>query len=343
MLVFMDSFDHYATADLGMKWTTNSGTIGSSSPSPRTGVNRYAGHAAGLQKTNPNGSWASGVACFGYQFNTTPAAAHTFFSVRDSSTTHLSFVLNGSGTISVYRGTSGGTLLGTSASALSNVTWYHVRLKWTIHDSTGTVEVYVNGTKTGWIDLAGQDTRNAGNATWDNILVLSSGGGTTSYFDDFILLDSDTSDGANDLTDIEGTPIVGCVRPSTGDGTRADFTPSTGTDNGAMVDEAAPDGDTTHNESDTAGHIDTYNFPALGVTGTIHGIQVTNTARKTDAGTRTIAAAAYIGSTDYAGANANIDTAYAMYPQVWAENPATASPWQVSEIDAAEFGVKLVA
>lgn len=342
MLSFMDSFEHYVTADLMKKWSSMFGSVTiATTPAPPTGTNILrVPTATSIYKTNPNGARAGGVASFRYR-TTGLASNNGMCQIFDGATAHLTIRPNASGFIEVLRGTTGGTLIATSTNAIAQDTWYHVRVKWTIADSGGTVEIFVNGTKTNWIDFTG-DTRNAGNASWTFFLFYGSGGITT-YVKDFILIDDDTSDGTNDVVDIEGTPVVGCVFPSTGDGTRADFTPSSGTDNGAMVDETAQDGDTTYNESDTAGHIDTYNFPALGVTGTIHGIQVTSTVRKTDAGTRTIAAAAYLASTDYAGDNVNIDLTYFMYSQVWAENPGTASPWSVSEIDSGEFGITLVA
>jgi hypothetical protein len=262
--------------------------------------------------------------------------------IFSNATAHLTIYPNASGFIELRLGTTAGTIVATSTDSISADTWYHIKITWTIHDSTGSVEVFVNGTKTDWIDYSG-DTRNGTPSTWDRVSLYGSGG-ITSFFKDFILIDGDTStDPENVVTDVTGTPVVGCVWPETGDGTHADWTPSSGSDNGAMVDETNQDGDTTYNESTTAGHIDTFNFPALSVTGSILGVQITNTVRKTDAGSRTIAAAAYLSSSDYSGGNANIDQAYFMYSKVWAQNPDTSADWAIAEIDAGEFGINLIA
>lgn len=339
MLVFCDSFDHYATAEVAQKWTTNSsGTIGSSTPTPANGAGRLSIALSGnVSKTNPNGSFASGEVHFRIQKTTLPTSGAILL-INDSGTTHLSLGLNGSGIITAYRGNLT-TSLGSGSAVISTSTWHHIRVVWTINDSTGVIQVYVNGTLD--INLSSQDTRNGANATWNQVSLMA--GQTASFFDDFILLDSDTSDGTNDVTSITGTPKVGSKVASSGDGSNGDWTPSSASDNGAMVDEASADGDTTYNESSTAGHDDTYNFAALGETGTVHGVQVVNQIRKTDGGARTVAALARHSGTDYPGETQAAADNYVMHTHMFAENPGTSAAWNISDIDNAEFGVRLIA
>jgi len=341
MLIFADSFDHYDSAATTLKYDqVSSPTIGSSSPSPRTGVGRLqVGGGGFVQVNNPNGSRAAGEAHFGIQC---ASLAMGLCSVFDAGTAQWQLQTNSSGQIELYRGSFLGTLVATSTNTLATSTWYHIRVVWTVGNA-GSVTVYVNGSNTGWINFSG-DVQATGNATWNQFQLLSRA--NVVYYDDFVLLDDDTSDATNDVTAIVGTPVVGCVLPQTdaaAAGTHADFTPSTSTDHGALVDETPPDEDTTYNHSETPTDRDTYQFPALGGTGTIVGVQVNLYARKDDAGPRSISAVSRVGGTDFAGAAHAIDASYRYYRQVWRENPNTAAPWTVGEVDGAEFGLEVTA
>ena len=89
-----------------------------------------------------------------------------------------------------------------------------------------------------------------------------------------------------------------------------DFSPSTGTDNSALVDETAPsDEDATYVESSTNGDIDTYVMTDLsGVVGEVAGVMVTAEVRVTEADPRTIRLPVKSGSTTSEGSNQVIGT-----------------------------------
>lgn len=197
-----------------------------------------------------------------------------------------------------------------------------------VSDTVGTVTVSVNGSTTGWHSLTGQDTQNGGAA---QISAFGLGGmGGISQFDDVWMA-------ATNLGDCRVTPI----NASTGDGTLADFTPSSGTDNGAMVDETTPDGDTTYNSSTVAGNRDTYNFPASGITGTtVHGVKVMNYCKKQDAGTVSIKPVVRISGINYEGTEQFLPTTYSHVTQQYDVSPASLAAWTVAEIDGAEFGIR---
>ena len=142
--------------------------------------------------------------------------------------------------------------------------------------------------------------------------------------------------------DFLGQCRVVTLRPSTGNGSNTDFTCSTGSDHGALVDEAAPNDDTDYVSSGTVDHVDTWNFPAVGYTGTVKGVQLALSAKKTDSGTRAIAAVTRPVSTNRVHATTHyLSTGYLYWLSLWEVNPEDSAAWEVADVDGAEFGAKV--
>src|SRR5690606_6306285 len=69
-----------------------------------------------------------------------------FLQFRENATIHLTIRPNSDGALEVLRGAGTGTSLHTtSAGLLSLEQWYHVGVGVTVHDTTGTVRVLLNG------------------------------------------------------------------------------------------------------------------------------------------------------------------------------------------------------
>jgi len=251
----------------------------------------------------------------------------------------VSFQANPDGSISAYRGralgaTSGGTLLGSSAAGAipASNAWYFLEFSVTFHASTGTVEVFVNDVSV--LSLTGQNTISTANAYANAFGINGITNGV--YMDDIYLV---TGTGGTTTTRLGPGARFWPMVASAGDGTNAQFTPSTGTDNGAMVDDSTPDDDTTYNSSTTIGNKDTYNFAALGRTGDVKGVFIRNMCRS-DSGAAGVRNIARIGGTDYFSGAMALTTSYTLQVSIHELSPATSSPWTVSEIDGAEFGVE---
>lgn len=350
-LLFMDGFDHYATGDILEKWTQIIGTGGNAYAIGAYGRNSSNGlrvHSLNLAVAErPSITLAPGDASFyiGFAFmpepNLADLTANHIVQIGEGATAHVSLKLNTNGTLSVMRGTGGGTTLGTTAFALSENTYYYVEIGGSIHDTTGAVTVRVNGDPK--LTLTSVDTRNGATGVWDYVAiggldVVTNGDEAYWRFDDLYVCDGTGSAPHNTFL---GDVRVISILPD-GAGATTQFTPSAGS-NYQNVDEATPDDDTTYNASNTAGHKDTYTYGNVGVAGTVHGVQACVSAKKTDAGTRTIAAVARPTSTDYDGTTQALGTTYTYYRQIWALNPATAAAWTTAEVDAAQFGAKVVA
>jgi hypothetical protein len=142
--------------------------------------------------------------------------------------------------IQVTRGT---TVLHTfSATPLSTTELVHVQVKIFSHATEGTAEVWVNGAS-----LGSATGLNTGGADITSVQFASGGNSSTTRWDNLYISD-----------EIEGELVSVLCKPSSDDATQ--FTPSAGTDNYAMVDDTAQDGDTTYVESGTVGHKDLYGY-----------------------------------------------------------------------------------
>lgn len=240
--------------------------------------------------------------------------------------------LNGSG----FTGQSG-TILATSGSTLLVDNWYAFEVKLTIADS-GSCTVKQDGTTV--ISFSG-DTKATSNAFAETILfgATQGGGSGTVLWDDFIIMD----DAGSFMNDFIGDKRIYTLYP-TAEGNYSAWTPSTGTDNSALVDETPPNDDTDYVMSNNPTDKDTYvlqNLPS-GVTN-IEAVVVNIRARKDDAGTRTLKAKVRSNSVDADGANFNIGSGYEFYQTPFYQNPDGSVDWTESTVNAVEAGQEVVA
>lgn len=339
---FCDSFDSYSSSQIARKWTSVSGSpIIQSGGRNSTNRLRLDDASAAVSFTVSGTPPTGGTAGFAWlpASRTTGQLAH--FSVYDGATLHLYFDFDGSGHLLIKRGD--GTTLGTGTTVISIAAYTYVEFKWVIHDTTGSIEVRLNGSGSSEISATNIDTRNGGNASWDKVLLQGLNGalnGNINNVDDFYLVDNNGSAPTNTFL---GDCRVECLLPSTGNGTNTGLTPSTGSDHGALVDESTPNDNTDYNSGTTVGVKDTYNYPSLSVNPlTIYAIQPAMCAEKSSAGAKTACHVVRSGGTDYDGATITLSTSYTYYPEIWETDPATGVAWVAAGITALEAGVKVV-
>jgi hypothetical protein len=349
----IDSFDHYTTATRAYKgWSfAHAGaspgdagcTIGAFG---RNGTNGLRGRneAVGGQSSRAAlgvsiASGATAIVGFAFRVNSAiPAGNFPIFTLMRGSTEMISVTGTATGTLAVRLGGRTDTVLSTSVSTLSPATYYFIELKVTLHDSTGSYDLKINGTT--FTSGSGVDTLVSGAATWDGIVL----GGTNvalTYsvdFDDLYVFDG--SGGVND--DFAGDHPIVWNPASSGNGSNADWAPSIGTDHGALVDESTPDV-SDFNQGSAAGQRDTYNVAALGVTGTVRVLQTVNLVKAEVAGVRSVGDVIRIGGVNYDGPGAAVGSDWLYHLNRHRVSPATAVALTVSEIDGAEFGVKVTA
>jgi hypothetical protein len=350
----MDSFDHYATADILEKWTTQSTGAGTVAISINATGGRRSSPSFRMTCVNPSGAIASNISktitpsdavCiigFSYLISTTVfmgTAGIPVLSIRDGASPQVTLRLNSALQLIVYRGTSAGTSLGTSSIGLSTGVTAYIELKVTINNTTGTVDLRVNGAS--GLSLTSQNTRNTANTAWTGISFGNvdavantwvNAAGTMDH-DDIYVLDGTGSAPYN--TFLGDCRVDG--RRGTAPGATTGWTPSTGA-NWQNVDDTAPDDDTTYNSAASTGLTDTFVTEDAPVAGaTIYGIQHNISMKKSDAGICTIAPVIRHSGVDNAGSSMSPGTSYAYGLQI-ATEIAPGVAITESNFNAAEFG-----
>jgi len=319
-LRYCDGFDHYDTpTEAG--WT--GGAITTSNP--RTGSRGFLPWGPFYLTLDAQATWIVGFA-----YRPVVSGDYDVVGFYDAGTVQLTLYYNTDRTLSVKRGS---TVLGTSVVALTLNAYQYVEFKATIHNSTGAYEVRLNSVNI--LSGSGADTQNTGNATANQLMANSPFNNYT--FDDMYLCDGTGSSNNDFLGDVKVTTLY----PS-GAGNSTQWTPSAGS-NYQCVDESQANGDTDYVSSATATQRDTYAYGDLTGSPTVHAVCLAMHARKDDAGARQIKPVVRHSSTDYDGTAISLATSYANHRQYYDVNPGTSVAWTASDVNGAEFGVKLEA
>lgn len=253
-----------------------------------------------------------------------------------NSDTQVGIGITSGGNICAYRGratSSGGTKLGSDSSlGFTRGLYYFVEFVSVIHVSTGTVDVYVDGVS--WLSLSGQNTQNTANA-YSNGFALTGLGSSTMIDDLYVRSGTTTRYG----------PKYRCVGllPSGGNGTNDQWTKSTGSDAGALLDENPPN-TTDYISETTVGEKTTVPMANVGYTGTVVGVTALLYCQKGDVGARSIAPVQRLNGTDYDGTTVVLAQNFAYQVCELREvSQDTGVAYTTTEIDGMEFGAKLIA
>ena len=345
-LLFIDGFDHYGNNAIvaTRKWT-QSGSGGVNGPvAGLTGsaMQFYGGHPSsgfGIIKLMPTPGDVFFLG-FAVRWSGSGPPQREFIWFREGSVEHITIGITTGSLLYVKRGA---TVLATATThALLFDAWYYIEVKIVIHDTTGSVEVRIDGvTVTFNASLTNIDTREGGTGIVDNFALSGGfGGGGDPYItvDDLYLCDD--AGGAPRNTFL-GVVKAESLMPQTGNGTNVGLTPSTGTDHGALVDEVPPN-TTDYNSSPTVGAKDTYNYPSMTLTGTVLGIQTNLYAAKSEVGLRQVCPVIRTGGADTDGVTVSPLTTFGYFSQVWEQKPG-ATEWTIADVNALEVGMKVTA
>jgi hypothetical protein len=333
-LLFMDGFDHYATADGLKKWNVfgTGVTINSSGGRRSGGCLNFSNNTRFVDKTLPS-SYATLIAGFAYDASAGNTADIMCF--LDGATIHAGLHLNANNAIVAFRATNA-TVLGTSANGVVPASGFcHIEVKILVSDTVGTVDVKVNGASV--LSLTGQDTRNAGNASMTGFRIRSTG--VNCKVDDLCVCDTSGSTNNTFLGDVR----IDTNYP-TSDGNYTQFTCSSGSSHFALVDEATPN-TTDYNDGAAVNDRDSYgmgNLTAL-TSQTVYGVQVNTAILKDDAGAKSAATFVRSSSTNGDGASTALGTSQTYISQVFETDPNGSIAWTESSVNAMEAGVKVTA
>lgn len=227
---------------------------------------------------------------------------------------------------------SGLTVIATGTTLFATGAWFYVEVKAVVAGASGSVSAQVNGGAEIAATTASIGTTAVGGIMLRTIDL------TSASFDDLYVCDTAGTENNSFL----GDRHVDTLFP-TADGTHTDMAPDSGTAHYSRVNETSPDGDSSYVATNVLNAIDSYQVGSVSVpTADVRGIQTNLWARKDDAALRQVAPLIRVATTDYPGSTQTLAATYVDYTQIYEQNPGTSADWTVPDIDAAEYGVKVV-
>lgn len=267
--------------------------------------------------------------------------AFKYHPTSDSSSEQILTLYNGSvplvnitrvpdGEIEAFRGES--DLLATgSITPIEDATCL-IEIHVSIHDSSGRIEVKVNGILD--IDFTG-DTKPDANTQFDKVRLghgSRTGDYSNAYYDNFIM---------DDAAWIGDTKIQ-AIAPSAG-GNAANWSPSTGA-NFQCVDEI-PASDVDYVSVNTNNVIDTYAMSNMtGSPDTVKCIQVQSRTESDGTPTPTnLQLVIRPDTTDYVSSSKAVAVSPKGLYHIWMTNPEDSQVWETSDVNGLEVGIKSIA
>ena len=260
-------------------------------------------------------------------YNVTINSGGVCFQVGDGTVgCQLTFVTSHeANTVSVYRGTSSGTLLQTASAgvALNRAAsaWNDIQIAWKIDPTTGYVWLRANGTVI--LNTTSANTRNTANTRWNRTVF---GGNTAAiYYGDAGWFDM----GGDAASTLHGAYRSYWTYP-TGDNT-VQMTPNSGANNFSRVNN--DDSDTTYVSSTTTGQIDRFDISSSWVaTGAdVAALKVMYKARIDDATARTLRPKLWSNGVVANGVTYSVPSSYTLRGALLADlillDPNTAAAW----------------
>jgi hypothetical protein len=332
MILWAEGFDHYGDTETIMldgAWAAVS-IAALSTTKARTGSRSLYLSAGSTARRVFGGAKTTAGVALAVNFDNLPLVEsnNTIMSFRDANNVpQVSLICDTTGIISVWRGNGGtgidGTKLGDSTvPAITAAAWNHVEAKVTIHDSTGAVEVRVNGVTV--INLTGIDTKASALTETSQVFFEKEGSGSGQfYIDDLVAWD--TAGALN--TDFIGDRKVFTDFPDA-DTADVEWTRSTGATNFGVIDENPPNDDTDYLTTDVPGEVFGVTFPDLATEVVdIAAVILVHRTRKTDAGTANVQLHLQSNGDVADGTDRPMTTAYTFYHDVFETDPDTAAPF----------------
>lgn len=248
-----------------------------------------------------------------------------------NSTQQFGVYIQGTGTISFYRGN---TLVQNNAGAFNAAVPHWVAIEFNCQDVGGQVAVWMDGVN---VATFTGDTQNHASPGWNQLGFANAYGGgwfnNNTYVDDIIVTDSTTGR----LEEQVCAPLA-----PNADTAQKDFTPSSGILNYAMVSEV-PASDANYNSATAVGQEDRYDFTDLpaGVN-TVTFASFTGRAARDGSITKgEVSVKSGAAPTVYATAVQLPAAGSYMGDQLILENdPNTAAPWSTAAINAVQAGYR---
>jgi len=298
MMRFCESFDKYGTEVTRL---TDGGLITSVSPAASLLVGGGICNSTAFREdtTGPNGFTVS-FPILADQFSWGHAAYYreniqsgsVDFSFRGPTSVQSFFRFMSDGSIQFWQGPNVllGNLLAQSAASQYNAnTWFQFEWEVTTSDTVGTVAAWIDGNSIIPFTSALNTKAVPAFANAEDYTSIFVGAVQPHRNDDIVMGDGLSSGVAGKLNNQRLGPVhvsyvIGEADSVSGGGDLKQFTPSSGTDHGAMINQNPPDDDTTFNASASPINIDTYKHGGITLNNPeIYGVKVIPVVKKSDA------------------------------------------------------------
>lgn len=264
-------------------------------------------------------------------------AVRQVFELREGATAHISVVQNASGAFEVRRGTSSGTVLGTTAATYTVGAYYFIEIKATIHDTTGSYELKIEGASV--LTGTSVDTRNGGTSGVIDTVALSSFS-NVSWSDWYILDTTGSAPFNNFLGDVR---VDGLQPNAAGDSTTWTRAGTNTGNNWDQVNENAPDSDTTRVESIVVGNVDLYHLTDLPAGVNPLAVHTLVHWSKTDVGARSARTKLKQNSVTVNGTTTALGAGYVGLVEGPYLTAPDGSAWSAAKVNALQIGIEDVA
>lgn len=305
------------------KWTVDTGTL------ERVADGRDSvGKACALVNTGaittPNfGTVEYPIIGFAIKVVALSGVGFALFPRFNSNFNRANLILNNDGTLSVRCNS---TVVATTSEVINDGNWHYLEFKSKMVQTVGSYALRLDGSTV--LSGSGIDMDGTGTSGCNNIYLAAIASGNEIHIDDFYFADAESG---GEVTDFVGPCKVTSFVPDS-DGTVA-FTPSTGSDNFALVNEANPDGDTSYVETSSA-VTDYYTLPDHDPNYLIFGLQINLYAKGSASGIQTKIDSGTVGT----GSTESPTGSYGTFFTINETDPDTTDPWLIPALNASVFG-----
>jgi hypothetical protein len=342
MLLFCDSFDHYATAQLDEKYSASNGpSYAAIVTGGRTGTYALSLSYGGgyVKQSYPETSK------FVVGFAMSPAAQQIGVIVEfdDGNTVQGQLRLNAAGGVEYWTYNSEGfaTLVVSSVPGLIRLnTYQYLEVSVVFSTSaTGSASAQLNGQSI--FAITNIVTSASANNSATSVTVVNGGNVDAGLLvDDLYICNGSGTINNSFLGDVS----VECLLPNgPGQVTGSPWTPFGAQFNYECVNEVPPLG-ATYVYSSTPGNIDLYTIASLpGTPSAVVAVQIVACAEKTDSSSRVLGVGFGNNTSFVFNAGSSLTNSYVMYPQPYDQDPITNAAWTVANVNNGQIGIKEIA
>lgn len=332
-LKWMEGFEGYGTTissadELLRKWRNSTGAVPSLETGRTSGYSYRAGSSAASMSLQTAIIADNETCIIGFGFKASTLSTRSILFIYDEDGTEK-FVLGvtSAGALATSCTGSGHSINDTTADGLIVVdTWYYIEVKVVFNSSSGSQLVHIDGAPV--ISETGIDTiAGTSDAEWRFVAFQGAFQTNTFYFDDIYICDGSGSVNNSMLGDCR---IIGIFPES--DATPNEFDPSSGSDHFDLVNDPSMS-ESDYLEGD-AGDAESFNYTDLGTSGSVLGIAIVTSARKTDTGFLSLATTVDGTPLDAQPVSASLVD----HVEILEQDPNTSTPWTKSTLEAAKFG-----